>query len=257
VSLLQPYLDGKTKVEIAIERIQHFSQFAGNQGYFLNFSGGKDSVVLKDLIIRAGVKFEAYYCRTGIDPPELVQFIRQYHQDVVWLKPKLSIWQGIMIHGLPTRKVRWCCELLKEYAGKGRVNLTGIRWEESAKRKARLMYEQCRNTPGKSFLHPIIDFTGEEIWEYIRNNKLSYCKLYDEGFKRLGCILCPMSSNKKRDMQRWPKISQAWYRAGERHYNAKPELVLNKYFKTFNEKWQWWLSGEGIKIADDCQGRFI
>lgn len=120
------------------------------------------------------------------------------------------------------------------------------------------MYEICRNNPGKAFLHPIIDFTTKEIWEYIRMNNLPYCKLYDEGFKRIGCILCPMENraNKKRDFELYPKICEAWYRAGERRFKEKPDVILNKRFKTFDEQWKWWLSGKGMK-KDDCQGRFI
>jgi len=54
------------------------------EGYFLGFSGGKDSCVLKDLTKRSGVKFQTYYSVTGIDPPEVVKFIKRNHSDVIW-----------------------------------------------------------------------------------------------------------------------------------------------------------------------------
>lgn len=250
MSLLQPYLDGKSKVEVCIERIKCFEP---PDGYFLNFSGGKDSVVLYDLTRKAGVKFEAYYCRTGVDPPELIYFIRQFYPSVIWLKPEITMWQGILLHGLPTRKIRWCCEALKEFAGKGRLNLTGIRWEESTRRKKRKLYEVCLQDKTKRYFHPIIDLSNSEVWEYISINNLPYCKLYDEGFKRIGCILCPMQTNKKRDLERFPKICQAWYRAGERRFKERPEVPLNKKFKSFEDLWDWWLSGKGIKDKNDCQ----
>ena len=116
--------------------------------------------------------------------------------------------------------------------------------------------EVCKNNPGKSFLHPIIDFSTAEVWEYIHKNKLPYCKLYDEGFKRLGCVLCPMQTNKKRALERFPKICAAWYRAGERRYIKRPDVALSKRFPSYNEQWKWWLSGKGV-AKGDCQGRFV
>jgi len=62
----------KNKVEIAIKAIQHYSEFAGEQGYYLAFSGGKDSIVIKKLALESGVKFDSWYNNTTIDPPELV-----------------------------------------------------------------------------------------------------------------------------------------------------------------------------------------
>ena len=68
-------LNGKTKEELAIEFLQEHEP---PEGYFLAFSGGKDSVVLYDSALRSGVKFEAYYSATGIDPPQLIKFIRYF-----------------------------------------------------------------------------------------------------------------------------------------------------------------------------------
>jgi len=65
-------LFGKVNDEIAIERIKSFEP---PEGYYVAFSGGKDSIVVLDLVKRAGVKYDAYYHVTGIDPPELVHFI--------------------------------------------------------------------------------------------------------------------------------------------------------------------------------------
>ena len=50
------------------------------EGFFVGFSGGKDSIVSLELCRMAGVKHHAYYSCTRIDPPEVVQFIRTaYH----------------------------------------------------------------------------------------------------------------------------------------------------------------------------------
>ena len=111
-------------------------------GYYLAFSGGKDSVVIKALADIAGVKYDAHYNVTSVDPPELVQFIREYYKDVKWEYPRYkdgtraTMWNLIPKKKMPpTRIVRYCCEKLKEGGGEGRFVVTGVRWAESAKRK--------------------------------------------------------------------------------------------------------------------------
>jgi len=52
------------------------------------FSGGKDSVVIKELAKMAGVNVRWSYTQTTIDPPELVVFLRRAHPDVRWIRPK-------------------------------------------------------------------------------------------------------------------------------------------------------------------------
>lgn len=76
---------GQDKVETAIKRLQTFEP---PEGYYLAFSGGKDSVVIKALADMAGVKYDARYNLTSVDPPELVRFIKDEHPDVVIEVPK-------------------------------------------------------------------------------------------------------------------------------------------------------------------------
>lgn len=66
---------GKDKVEVAIERLRAFEPL---EGYHLAFSGGKDSVVIKALADMAGVKYDAHYSVSSVDPPELVQFVKKF-----------------------------------------------------------------------------------------------------------------------------------------------------------------------------------
>ncbi len=249
MALEQLNFEGKNKVEVAIMRLQ---QFMPPEGYHLAFSGGKDSIVLYDLTQKAAVKHDAHYNITGIDPPELVYFIRQHYDDMVHEKPLENIWHLVERKGLPRRNARFCCEYLKEHSGAGRTVTTGIRWEESWRRKRRAMTETCRWVKAKSFLHPIIDWTTIEIWQYIFQEKLPYCSLYDEGFRRLGCVLCPMTTARQaaRDKERWPKIADAWYRARARFYNHGSEGT--KRFKSPEDMFKWWLSRKAI--PDEVDG---
>lgn len=256
MSITQLNFEGKNKVEVAIMRLQEFEPA---EGYHLAFSGGKDSVVIFDLALKARIKFDAHNNRTGIDPPELVYFMRQHYPEMVYDKPLETIWHLVERKGLPRRNARFCCEYLKEHSGAGRTVVTGIRWAESWRRKRRQMFESCRWVKAKFFLHPIIDWSTQDVWEYIHINELPYCSLYDEGFHRLGCVLCPMTTRRqaKRDQQRWPKIADAWFRACVRFYNRGTEGT--KRWDSAEEMFEWWLSRKAIasEIDDGQHSMFI
>jgi len=128
------------KVKTSIERLKAFEPRNG-EGYYLAFSGGKDSVVCKALMDMAGVKYDATYRVTSVDPPELVRFIMEEHSDVRREIPHYSDGKPITMWNLipkklmpPTRLVRYCCAELKESGGDGRMTVTGVRWAESVRR---------------------------------------------------------------------------------------------------------------------------
>lgn len=129
---------GKDKVQVAIDRLKAFEP---PEGYYLAFSGGKDSVVIKALADMAGVKYDAHYNLTSVDPPELVHFIKTF-EDVAIERPKdkdghqITMWNLIARKAMPpTSLIRYCCYYLKESGGDGRMTITGVRWAESVRRK--------------------------------------------------------------------------------------------------------------------------
>lgn len=247
------------KVKASIERLKAFEP---PEGYYLAFSGGKDSVVCKALLDMAGCKYDATYRITTVDPPELVQFIKEKHPDVVREYPRYNdgsvatMWNLIPKKLMPpTRLVRYCCQVLKESGGDGRMTVTGVRWAESYKRKnnqgavtimsgsaneakesesfrvtgsggfvlvndndeSRRVVESCYKRH-KTTINPIIEWTDADVWEFIKGEGVSYCGLYDEGFSRLGCIGCPMAAKhgREREFARWPKYKAMYLRAFEK-----------------------------------------
>jgi len=235
----------RDKVAIAIERLR---QFEPDDGYYLAFSGGKDSVVIKALADLAGVQYDAHYSLTTVDPPELVRFIREHHADVAIEQPEHSMWQIIVRHGIPpTRIIRYCCRELKEDNGSGRTVMLGVRWAESRARSKRKMVETCYKG-GKWFLNPIIDWSDADVWQFIRGQGLPYCYLYDEGFKRLGCILCPMQGTRGmlRDAERWPGYKAAYVRAFDRMLAARTRPVSPRLNWSDGEAvYRWWVYNPG------------
>lgn len=117
-------------------------RYNAEDGYFLAFSGGKDSQALYHVAQLAGVKFKAHFSPTTVDPPQLIRFIRHNYPDVKFGKVDKSIYQVAKEMGMvPAMKLRWCCAKFKETSGAGQVTLTGIRHAESVKRAQRKVVE--------------------------------------------------------------------------------------------------------------------
>jgi phosphoadenosine phosphosulfate reductase len=269
------------KVWKAIERIidaYNFSQSLGLGKLWVCFSGGKDSVCLYGVVKKAAEKVgiplldfaELHYNVTGVDPPELVQFIKEefpfVHRDL----HKESMWQLIVRNGMPpSRWSRYCCAELKEKGGDGRFCATGVRWAESTQRKSRGEFENYVRTKAqkkilfedndedrrqlehcipkqKYIVNPIIDFTDEDVWQFIREENLPYCKLYDQGWKRLGCIGCPMAGGKKQqeEFAKYPKFRDAYIRAFDRMLVKRKERGLETKWQTGQEVYDWWVGNQ-------------
>jgi len=97
------------------------------------------------------------------------------------------------------------------------------------------------------FLNPIIGWASDEVWQYIRENGIPYCKLYDNGWKRIGCLFCPNATLKEKKMHSvfYPKYEQAFRRS----FNA---LHMDRTFrgmgsvsrwKDGDDMFDWWISG--------------
>lgn len=219
-------------------------------GYFLAFSGGKDSQTLYHIAQLAGVRFEGHMNLTSVDPPEVIRFVRKHYPEVELIKPKDSIYHvAERKQLLPTKKVRWCCEEYKEHAGAGKVTLIGIRRQESSRRKKRNEVEidsrkysgtldgldeyrkanginitnateettiGCISGKESLLISPIINWTERDVWKFLNDVvRVPHCELYDQGFHRIGCIGCPMSSprQKRIENERWPHVKRNWIKA--------------------------------------------
>jgi phosphoadenosine phosphosulfate reductase len=253
---------GLNKVDFAIVLLQTWQPL---EGYYLAFSGGACSVVTKDLLIKSGCKFDAHYCVSPIDPPQIYEFIKTHHPDVHWDFHARGFWKLVEIHGLPTRQRRWCCKFIKEAGGEGRIVVLGNRIAESARRRHQCFVQSPSEQQkqfqkaNKTFIRPILQFSNYDLWQYIRENNLPYCSLYDEGairkgygeglFKRLGCVLCPFAKSRKLEEQYFPKIVGNWKRACNRiienrkasHYLSKRGKPFRYQYETGEELYQWWI----------------
>ncbi|MDL2287982.1 phosphoadenosine phosphosulfate reductase family protein [Oscillospiraceae bacterium OttesenSCG-928-F05] len=266
----------KKLVEGAIKRLRAFEP---PEGYYLAFSGGKDSLVAFELARMAGVKFDAHTSITGrthdesVDPPELIEFIDRFYAESELVFSNTTMWELIVKKLMPpTRMVRYCCNPLKQRNDKRRTAITGVRWAESAKRKKlRAMLEinllskhmQKANDilsgleilanskmRTRHVLNPIVDWTDNDVWSFIHHFSYPYLRLYDEGFKRLGCIGCPMGGcrNMQREFARYPLHYKKYLEAFEKMIDARKERGYGlNFFENPMAVMHWYMYGNQVK----------
>lgn len=227
------------KVKIALDDLR---KNCPPEGYYICFSGGKDSVTILDLVKRSGVKFDAHYNVMTIEPPELISFIQKEYPEVILETPPASMFDLVKKFGFPPlRTKRYCCRLLKVHNGNDRFKVTGLRADESRYRKLRQKLEITRT--GQRQLNLIIDWTEQEIWEYIRTYKIKYCNLYDKGRKRLGCLFCPNSSKAQleMDLREYPDIASQYIATCQTAIDERFKRGLDSKYKTGLEMFSNWI----------------
>lgn len=249
------------------ESIAFIREHEPPEGYFVGFSGGKDSICTLELTRMAGVKHEAYYSCTGIDPPEVVKFIKQHYPEVKWLYPKRSFYAGIRVKTPPLRVSRWCCdELKKNPAAKIPLKhrLIGIRAEESHNRRERGQISRFKS--GQIVYKPIFHWLEWHVWDFIDAHHLPYPSLYDKGFGRIGCVICPFLTHKKMQQHkaRWPqyyrifeKVVREWWNQKEHKSNG---MIQRLGITTADEFLAMWYGSSKYKQPpcscpmNDCAG---
>jgi phosphoadenosine phosphosulfate reductase len=275
----------RNKVEISLARIKEFETAAlqnNPAGYYVCISGGKDSSVIQELCIMAGVKCEFVHNHTSVDHPETVYFIRRekermedlgriFRVEIPRFKDgrQKTMWNGIVTKGLPLRNQRWCCERLKEFGGDDRYCITGVRWAESSRRAnqrnlheitgktnrehiifnndndmRRKLAEMCL-VKRRFLLNPIIDWSDRDVWDFIKIRNLPVNPLYFQGFSRVGCIGCPLSGNGRKELDQFPKYKAAYFRAAKRHieHRGAAGLPEKDIMETPEKYFDWWLKG--------------
>lgn len=269
--------------QTAIERLKMASEMSlrlYKQPLVITYSGGKDSDVLLHLAGKSGIPYEALHSLTTADAPETVWHVRDTFRRLELAGVKCTIdthrtpdggnttmWNLIPRKLMPpTRYMRYCCSELKEGGGKGKWIATGVRWAESAKRKSRgalevlhsdkskrltlmndndesrMLMENCQ-LKGKRVVNPIIDWEDADIWEYAGTEKIPMNPMYACGWKRVGCIGCPLASKKERrkEFAQYPKYRDSYIRAFGRMLAERKQRGLDGSWKSGEDVYHTWM----------------
>lgn len=256
----------KRKINEAIELLQKYEKVAlqlNPSGYYLSFSGGKDSQLLYLIAELSGVKFKAYFSNTTNELPENITFIRKHYPKVKFLNPKENFYKLVSKKGLPTIKGRYCCAILKEGVGAGYAVLTGERKEESALRKKysdvaiqsrnikrnrvildnEIVNHECIRGKDKLRIRPILNFTESEVWEIHKHFFLPLNPCYEmQG--RVGCILCPFAKRQQIELHltRYPRVKKTLLKNLQKYLAQK-----ENEFADAEECFEWWLTKKSVK----------
>jgi len=254
------------KIEKAIALLQEYEAEAlklGDYGYHVCDSFGKDSDCIVELSKMAGVKFELHHNLTTIDPPELIWYGRKERPETIidrCGRGHLILDRMVEKATPPTRRARWCCAEYKEHGGDGMGKIFGVRIAESA-RRAGIWRIVNRGRNNEVIVAPIAYWTNKDVWNFHRLRKIPHCCLYDEGFKRFGCIGCPLAgpAGQKREFERWPRYEALWRLGFQRLWdrwhgipNRKGEPRFFEKYGSVNAFYEWWRSGGALK-GDDPQ----
>lgn len=191
--------------------------------FYVAFSGGKDSVVVLDLVQRAlpHNDFVVMFGDTQMEFPDTYEVVNKIE--------RICMKQGIRFYrarskmvpsqtwnsfGPPATMNRWCCSvhktspqitLLREITGKydfTGMAFTGIRAEESSSRSEYDFVSAGQKHNGQYSCHGILDWNSAELFIYIYTRQLVLNKAYIKGNARVGCLVCPNSSGKHEYIKR-------------------------------------------------------
>lgn len=173
----------------------------------VSYSGGKDSLTALSLTLEAIGDAELLFNDTGLELPDTIKNV-EYVARKYGLKLNLAtagdaFWKAVWIFGPPGKDYRWCCKITKLVPlarvaknkwPDGALNIVGQRAYESIDRARSPSIWRNRWIPHLLSASPIQEWNQLLEWLYIRKYKLPYNPLYEKGFERLGCYVCPSST---------------------------------------------------------------
>ena len=282
--------------QTAIERLKAASDMSlrlFEKPLVITYSGGKDSDVLLHLARVSGIPFEVLHSLTTADAPETVRHVYDtlYRLECKGIKcdvdkhvqpdgSRVTMWNLIPRKLMPpTRLMRYCCTVLKEGGGKDRFIATGVRWAESTTRKRRgglevltskpqsklilsndndedrRLFETCQ-LKGKRVVNPIIDWKNDDVLGYAAAEKIPMNPLYCEGFRRVGCVGCPMASKTRiMEFARYPRIKAAYIRAFDRMLEERRKRSLPSQWQSGVDVFHWWME-DGVLPGQEVLAGF-
>jgi len=185
--------------------------------FHVAFSGGKDSIVLLDLVKKALPKdeFVVVFGNTQMEFPDTYDVVDKVEaqckaEGIRFYRARshMDVFDSWKQFAPPSRVLRWCCSVhkstpqvvkLREVLDKTNYRglaFVGVRGAESIRRSEYEFESDGMKQKGQRSANPILDWTSYEVWLYLYANGLIINETYKKGNSRAGCLLCPMSPGK-------------------------------------------------------------
>jgi phosphoadenosine phosphosulfate reductase len=199
--------------EEAFDYIRHTVNGAAPQEMFISFSGGKDSTVTADVVMRAlsDPHILHIFGDTTLEFPDTYEYVMRYkekHHETPVVSSRNNdkdFGELCELVGPPSRVMRWCCTIFKTGAIQRKISslfrnqnriitFYGIRRSESTSRSK---YDRESSSPKitkQITVSPVIDWMDFDIWLYILTTGIDFNDAYRKGYARVGCWCCPNNS---------------------------------------------------------------
>ncbi len=219
--------------------------------YHVALSGGKDSIVLFELVRRTLPKsaYTVIFGDTKMEFPDTYDVIDKieaqcrdegidFYRASSHFEPEES-WR---LFGPPSRVLRWCCTVhkstpqtlkLREITGKDDyvgLDFVGVRKHESAMRSKYEEENYGKKQKGQYSHNPILEWTSAEVWLYIFAHDLIVNAAYKKGNPRAGCLFCPMATGKSHCIQH-----ECYPQEVERFTNIVKETIDDSNIRSYLE----------------------
>lgn len=283
-------MDLEHKAIMRLQEAARLSEFYYHDALLVSYSGGKDSDVVLELCRRAGIPFSVIHNLTTADAPETFYHIRKvFHRleldnvpcainKPTYKGQSISMWTLIPQKMIPpSRSIRYCCSIMKERNGTNRCVVLGVRKYESAGRADSAVAEiQGKTRNGKATfdfdngderiiapcqmkatirIHPIVDWTDRDIWQFLRDTKVDMNPCYAMGFKRVGCVGCPIAGkNRYEEFRQWSKFENLYRKAFGRMVEARRAIGKDGPWRDADAVFRWWMEDKNLDGQLDIFG---
>jgi phosphoadenosine phosphosulfate reductase len=261
----------------AFDFIQSTAKPYAREQVVVSFSGGKDSTVTADLVIRAlgdpGIVH--VFGNTTLEFPLTLDYVDKFRRDHPMTIFKTAVnkdqdfYQVCKDIGPPARMLRWCCSMFKTgpitrvfnnlYPNKDILTFYGIRKCESVSRSR---YNRVESSADAVKIHkqkvasPIFHWLDIDIWLYLLGKNVDFNDAYRLGYDRVGCWCCPNNSARASLLAQiyMPEQAEKWreFLIGFAQRIGKPDA--EEYVDT--GAWKARQGGNGLEAAQDIKIRF-